>query len=190
MIYVQEKLDGSCVSVARMNGEIYPLIRAGYLALSSKYEQHHFFHGWAMQNRSRFLSLLKDGERACGEWLLQAHGTRYKLPHEPFVIFDIMTRHERKLVSEVEAESVWLGFITPRLIHAGDAISIADVVKQLEPSGHGAIDPVEGAVWRCERNGKVDFLGKYVRPEKEDGKYLESICGEIIYNIEPKEILK
>jgi len=58
----------------------------------------------------------------------------------------------------------------------------------LEPSGHGAIDPVEGAVWRCERNGVVDFLGKYVRQDKEDGKYLNGVNGierEPIYNWNP-----
>jgi len=42
---------------------------------------------------------------------------------------------------------------------------------------HGALDPVEGAVWRVERNGKVDFLAKYVRPNKQDGKYFESVTG-------------
>ena len=37
---------------------------------------------------------------------------------------------------------------------------------------HGEIDPVEGVVWRCERKGKVDFLCKWVRPDKINGKYL------------------
>jgi hypothetical protein len=41
----------------------------------------------------------------------------------------------------------------------------------LEQSGHGAVDPVEGAIWRVERKGEVDFLTKYVRHDKEDGKY-------------------
>jgi ABC-type multidrug transport system fused ATPase/permease subunit len=54
-------------------------------------------------------------------------------------------------------------------------------------SGHGALDTVEGAVWRVERNelidpGRssdrcwvVDFLVKYVRPDKVDGCYLPGI---------------
>ena len=42
---------------------------------------------------------------------------------------------------------------------------------------HGALEPVEGAVWRVERKGKVDFLGKYVRPDKIDGCYLPEING-------------
>jgi hypothetical protein len=48
-------------------------------------------------------------------------------------------------------------------------------LDQIQISGHGAIDPVEGVVYRCERKGKVDFLGKYVRPEKTDGYYLPGI---------------
>jgi hypothetical protein len=45
---------------------------------------------------------------------------------------------------------------------------------------------VEGAVWRVERKGKVDFLGKYVRPEKVDGCYLPEISGEeAVWNWRP-----
>jgi hypothetical protein len=44
---------------------------------------------------------------------------------------------------------------------------------------YGALDPVEGAVWRVERNDKVDFLAKYVRPDKVDGSYFE---GEPVWN--------
>jgi len=29
-----------------------------------------------------------------------------------------------------------------------------------------AIDPIEGLVYRVERKGKVDFLAKWVRPDK------------------------
>lgn len=69
-------------------------------------------------------------------------------------------------------------FVQPRLIHRGDPISVERILAVLEPSGHGAVDPVEGAVWRVERFDPrrkrlvVDFLAKYVRPDKEDGKYL------------------
>jgi hypothetical protein len=39
-----------------------------------------------------------------------------------------------------------------------------------------------------ERKGVLDFLGKYVRPEKVDGKYLNGVGGierEPIYNWHP-----
>ena len=41
---------------------------------------------------------------------------------------------------------------------------------------HG--EEVEGAVWRVEREGRVDFLAKYVRPDKIDGKYFPQISGQ------------
>ena len=45
---------------------------------------------------------------------------------------------------------------------------------------------VEGAIWRVERKNKVDFLCKYVRPEKKDGIYLPEISGkEAIWNVNP-----
>ncbi len=141
--------------------------------------------------------MLQDGERLVGEWLLQAHGTRYKLTHEPFVVFDLMTGNER-LPYEQFLERVWPGdFTTPHLLHIGEAISIDKVLEILGDYGyHGAIDRVEGAVWRVERNklidrhsGKreqvVDFLAKYVRPDKVDGIYLSKDDREIVWNYDP-----
>jgi hypothetical protein len=187
-IVVQEKLDGSNVSVAKINGQVVPLIRAGYEAVSSKWIQHRHFAAWVFTQHDRFDKLLKDGERVVGEWLMEAHGTRYQLTHEPFVAFDIMTGIDRVRAADVNSRCHQLGIVTPRVIHAGGPISIADVLKDLEPSGHGALDPVEGAVWRVERDGEVDFLGKYVRPEKVDGCYLESVTGnDPIYNWYPDE---
>lgn len=183
LITVQEKLDGSCVSVAKINGRITALIRAGYLAAGSNYSQHHAFAVWVEQNRARFDTVLSEGERCVGEWLMEAHGTIYRLTHEPFVVFDIMRGHDRSLADDVKARCAQVALITPRVIHCGTPISIERVLTMLEPSGHGAIDGVEGAVWRVERKGVVDFLGKYVRPDKVDGKYLENISGlPPIYN--------
>ncbi|SMB96111.1 hypothetical protein SAMN00808754_1403 [Thermanaeromonas toyohensis ToBE] len=175
-IFVEEKLDGSCVAVALVGGKIIPLVRAGYVAWSSPYEQHHLFAWWVRENEERFRAVLREGERLVGEWLAQAHGTRYVLPHEPFVVFDLMRGHERE-PREVFWERVKGLFVVPRLIHRGGPISIGRVLELLEPSGHGAVDPVEGAVWRVERREKVDFLAKYVRPDKVDGRYLPEYTG-------------
>lgn len=188
LITVQEKLDGSCVAVAKINGVCVALIRAGYPAGGSNYKQHHYFADWVARQFPRFTALLKDGERCVGEWLMEAHGTRYDLPHEPFVVFDLMRGHDRAPTSEVMYRCEEQGFVTPRMIHRGGPISIDAVVKMLEPSGHGAIDPVEGAVWRVERKGVVDFLGKYVRESKVDGLYLENLSGKApIYNWKREE---
>ena len=50
---------------------------------------------------------------------------------------------------------------------------------------HGAVDNVEGVIYRVERNSQVDFLTKFVRSDKEDGKYLpEQNGGVAIWNID------
>lgn len=178
VIVVQEKLDGSNVGVAKVGErQIVPLGRAGYRAETSPYRQHHLFAKWVMRpsNWARFDAMLCVGERVVGEWLIQAHGTRYELHHEPFVIFDVMEEHERLPYMRVLRRVIPHGFVTPRLISYGPPVSVDYVLKQLRVSGHGAVDPVEGAVWRVERDGSVDFLAKYVRPEKEDGIYLPGI---------------
>lgn len=111
---MQEKLDGSCVAVARVDGCIIPLTRAGYPAHTSPWEQHQLFEAWVWE---------------------------YAYEHD------------------------------------GGPLAVQAVLAQLEPSGHGALDPVEGAVWRVERRGKVDFLAKFIRPEKLDGTYLPDVSG-------------
>lgn len=175
-VYVQEKLDGSCVAVARLGDEIVAMGRSGYTAESSPYEQHVLFAAWVAARADLFRSVLLDGERLVGEWLAQAHGTRYDLGgRDPFVAFDIMVGHVR-MPCALFQERVERKFEYPRLISCGPT-SLDDVRAALATSGHGALDPVEGAVWRVERHGKVDFLAKWVRPDKVDGYYLSRISG-------------
>ncbi len=186
LIIVTEKLDGSCCAVAKVDGVILALGRAGYLAQSSKYEQHQLFADWVRRNEQRFAALLQDGERVVGEWLAQAHGTRYALQHEPFVVFDLMRGAERAN-SEEFAYRVVPYCITPHILHLNGPCSIEHALDLLGEHGfHGAIDQPEGAVWRVERNGKVDYLAKFVRPDKIDGKYLPEITGgESVWNWQP-----
>ena len=189
LIIVQEKLDGSNVAIAKIDGKILALNRAGYLASSSPYEQHHYFEKWVNKQGSRFASLLDEGERLVGEWLLQAHGTRYELPHEPFVAFDLMRKHERLPYISFLHRVLPFQLPIPRLIHIGQPIGTKWVIEHLEPSGHGATDPVEGAIWRVERQGKVDFLVKFVRQDKIDGKYIPEISGKAsVWNRDPSHI--
>lgn len=177
LIIVQEKLDGSNCSVAKINNEIIALTRAGYLATTSPYEQHHYFDVWVKRELKRFDLLLNNGERVVGEWMAQACGTRYNLFHEPFVAFDIMHKHARLNYHDFLKRVLPLGFTVPNLLHMGQPLSLKTAKKYIENSGHGGIDPVEGMVYRCEREGKVDFLCKWVRPEKKDGIYLPDISG-------------
>lgn len=183
IIIVQEKLDGSNCAVAKINGQVIALGRAGYLASSSQYPVHHSFLRYVEQNKTRFDSLLSEGERIVGEYLAQAVGTRYDLKHEPFVPFDIMIKAIRTPYDEFIERISFFDFVPPNLISKGSPLSIESAMQSLKVSGHGAIDPVEGAIWRVERKGVVDFLVKYVRHDKEDGKYFpETTGGETVWN--------
>ena len=180
------------MSVAKLNGKIIALGRAGYLAETSPYYQHRIFAIWVEKQKKRFDKLLNDGERISGEWLIQAHGTKYNLFHEPFVPFDILIQHERITYHNFLLRVLPLGFTIPRLIHIGQPLPLDKALKKLEPSGHGAIDKVEGLVYRCERNERVDFLCKYVRNDKEDGIYLPEKNGNTneVWNVDIDKFLE
>ncbi len=185
-VFVTEKLDGSNVGVARVGNELLALGRAGYLAQSSKFEQHQLFAYWVRDNSQRFMELLAEGERCVGEWLAQAHGTVYDLPHEPFVIFDIMRGQSRLPWESTSRHVTACGFQVPTLLNNGcNSMSVKDAMLACRVSRHGA-DEVEGAVWRVERNGQFDFMAKYVRSDKVDGKLLpEMNGGQAIWNWRP-----
>lgn len=184
-IIIQEKLDGSNCGVALLNGNIIPLSRAGYPAISSPYIHHRMFHEWAIMNSAIFRSILMDGEALVGEWLALAHGTRYELTHGPFVAFDIMKDGVRLPFSRF-VERVGAFLPTPAVISVGGPMSVAEAMTRLGDRGyHGALDPPEGVVYRVEHDGEVDFLAKYVRPDKVDGIYLPEISGKAIWNWKP-----
>lgn len=185
-IVVQEKLDGSCCAVALLNGVLHPLGRAGWPAVSSPHLQHRYFADWVRANEDRFRDVLNDGERLVGEWLAQAHATRYELRHEPFVAFDIM-RDEKRVVYDKFFERVGYAFIVPNCLGRGPMSVEGSLEVAQHQNAHGAIDSIEGVVYRVEREGRVDFLAKYVRPDKKDGIYLPEISGcEAVWNWRPK----
>lgn len=183
LVIVQEKLDGSNCCVAKIEGKIWALGRSGYPAETSEYIVHKAFYGYVQENKERFDALLSEGERVCGEFLAQAVGTIYDLPHEPFVPFDILIKNERLNYRNFAIRLTALGFKLPHLLHTGGAYSIDNAITAITKSGHGAIDPVEGAIWRVERKEKVDFLAKFVHHHKQDGKYFPEKTGkETIWN--------
>ena len=68
-------------------------------------------------------------------------------------------------------------------------MSVDDAMLLLGKYGyHGALDEIEGAVWRIENKGKFDFMVKYVRPNKVDGIYLEIMGDEIYWNWKEKVV--
>ena len=162
------------------------VLDAGYLGKDSPWEMHHIWADWVEVNADRFKAILRDGERACGEWLIHAHGTIYNLPHEPFVLFDIIAKKKRLTVDAVRELAHAHGFTTPHILSDGPPTCISESLNRLGHNGYHGADYTEGVVYRVERHGEVDFLAKYVRHDKVDGKYLESQTGQPpIWNIWP-----
>ena len=182
-VIVTEKLDGSCMSVAKTEaGEIIALGRAGYPAASSPFDHLRQFNPWVASQAYRFDAMLQPGQRVVGEWLNVATGTRYDLPHEPFVAFDIMIGDRRIPHDDFLSVCAVGGFVTAKVLSDGPSVSIADVLAVLGERGHhGALETVEGAVWRVESRGEFDFIAKFVRHDKIDGKYLPGLHGNTEY---------
>ncbi len=181
-IIVTEKLDGACMAVANIDGEIVPLTRAGYRARHGRYEHLQIFEVFVMRRYAQFEAMLKPGERLAGEWLALAHGTAYDTGHEgfaPFVPFDLFRGKDRVLRDEFMSRCDVAGMRTAAWVADGPSpVPVEVALKRLGEFGqHGSAEPVEGIVYRCEREGRVDFLAKWVRPDKEDGKYLANLRG-------------
>lgn len=176
-VVVQEKLDGSCVAVARREGKLLALGREGKLCAESGNEARRWFAAWVAASEPRF-DFVAEGEVLAGEWLALVHGTRYALAHEPFVPFDLL-REGRRATTDVLARRLdGSGLPMPRLVHRGRPIAIVDAVAKLGPHGlHGAIDPPEGLIFRVERDDHVVAVAKWVRPEKVDGSLLPENSG-------------
>ena len=185
-IIVQEKLDGSCVAVALLDSRLYPLGRAGWPAESSPYEQHKLFAQWVWMNEGRFRKVIQNGERLVGEWLAQAHGTIYDLTdREPFGAFDLMTADKRVCFDDFTSRVTGI-FPTPTTLHDGGPISTDEAIALCREK-HWPCDEIEGVVYRVHRKGEIDFLAKWVRSDKIDGKYLPEISGKpAVWNWRPK----
>ncbi|MEM6335262.1 MAG: RNA ligase family protein [Bacteroidota bacterium] len=188
-ILVSEKLDGSNVAVAKISGQIVPLLRAGYRAESSGQEQHAMFASYVMQNWETFDALLRDGERVCGEWLAMAHAIRYDLTgRTPFVAFDLMRGHDRAgydtFRQRLRAAEPTVA-IAP-LLHDGKPIRTTEAMRLLGPGHYGAQDAPEGVVYRVERAGVPDFLGKYVRDDFQPGRFFAAAGEEPVWNWPPR----
>ena len=175
-VIVTEKLDGSCTAVLRAYNSIIAVTRAGRPAHTSPHSMHHAFSYWVFARDALFRDLLQEGERIVGEWLYQAHGTRYDLPHEPWAVFDWFDDQNRRIPHDQLVERLADRLPQPKVISDGPPLTIPAAMLILGTHGfHGAQDGMEGAVWRVERRGAFDFMAKYVRPDKQDGIYLPEL---------------
>jgi RNA ligase len=184
-VLVQEKLDGSCVAVARVGGEVVALGREGTLAARSQNPGRQLFAAWVSEQASLLAGLLREGEWLVGEWLALAHSTRYELRHAPLVVFDGFSSGAQWSFDELSAR-VGGTLPQPSLLHRGGALGIEAMLERLGTGGHGALEPPEGAVWRLERGGRVVGMAKYVRHDKVDGALLPENSGlAAVWNWKP-----
>jgi len=176
LIILTEKVDGSNVGVVRKNGRLHAITRSGYEAVTSPHAQHVAFEKYLQNNRYLF-DWLPEGWRVCGEWCIMAHGTIMDISNEsPFVAFDIFnSENKRILFLDFHATCKMWGIPMVPVLHIGQPVSIKNAIKLLGDGHYGKPEKPEGCVWRCEREGRVDFLAKWVRADKEDGKYLDSV---------------
>ena len=173
LIIVTEKIDGSNVGIIKQNGKLIALGRSGYTALSSPYSQHKLFAEWLDEHQDMF-EWMPEGWRVCGEWCILAHGTIYDITEEsPFAAFDIIDQENNRVVF-LDFYSLCRMHTIPMVpvLHIGQPVSIKNAVKLMGAGHYGKPDKPEGFVYRCEREGVVDFLAKWVRSDKDDGKYL------------------
>jgi hypothetical protein len=180
-VLIQEKLDGSCVAIARINGELVALGRQGRRADQSPTGGRRRFARWVAERTFE----LDEGDVIVGEWLALAHGTRYRLAHEPFVAFDLFVGGERVKYDELVRR---VKLPTPALLHRGGALPVKAALELLGEHGrHGALDPAEGLVYRVEALSPTGqrnrarahvSLAKFVRPGKVDGSYLPENSGK------------
>ena len=171
LVIVTEKVDGSNCGIIKKNGKLIPITRSGYDVVYSRFKQHHLFGEW-LRTQNNFMWLPEDW-RICGDWMAQVHGTKYDITSlSPFCAFDIFNeRNERILFLNFFSICSRYEINMVNLIHIGQPVSIKNALM-LNKHPYGNPDIPEGLVYRVEREGRVDFLAKWVHARKEDGKYM------------------
>lgn len=178
VIYIEEKMDGSNVCVARFENQIVTVGRSGYDCSDSNQKQHRMFHAWVIENKEKFEKLLvNNDDRVCGEWMALAHGSIYNKSHfsQPFLIFDLFlgknnrvsVEQRRSMVESVGLENA------PLLGKFTESISVENALSLLSNPD------AEGVVYKCEMPQKNSvyskpwMIAKVVKSDKVDGKFLE-----------------
>lgn len=187
-VYVQEKIDGSCVAVLRQGNELICLNRKGYDIRTGDNLNHLLFRDFINHPRrtEALLAMLNDGERLVGEWIARVHGTKYPMGwpdwDEPFFAFDIMRGHDRLILDEFDDRNLasfeatgWY-IQTPRVVYDEEIgpelawnILKENIVDGIDQGWCGEYEP-EGLIYRVEHGSKVDFLAKWVRSDFDPGK--------------------
>ncbi len=194
-LYVLEKLDGSCVAAWRQGGAVLAIGRQGDLAALSPNPGRQLWAEWVARNQAALLGALEDGERLVGEWLTLAHAVQYRLPHGPFVAFDLM--HGPVHLPRATLEARLSGTDIPVVGCVATApIPPREALERLGAGFHGAgsyggDDAPEGLVYRLEQGAGETFrvaLSKFVRDDHRPGRLLPENTGAApIWNVWPTD---
>ncbi|MDR2166390.1 MAG: RNA ligase family protein [Clostridiales bacterium] len=162
-VIITEKIDGMNGAILRRNGLLHPLIRKGYDCRANPLPWINDFAKFVEDNAARFLSVLEEGERLCGEWMVKTHTLSYRLPHEPFIAFDLIKDAERMPYLAFRERIAKGDFIAAGLIHLGEAMPTEMALQLMGAGYHGVIGAPEGLVYRYE-DSKRRFIcsGKFV----------------------------
>lgn len=150
LVIVTEKVDGCNVGVIKQGDSLFPIIRKGYDVRTNQFDWIRDFARFVDQNEKRFLHLLSDGERVCGEWMIKTHTIQYAMPHEPFICFDLIKGLDRIPYAEACERLQGDDFVCAGLVHSGEAISTEMAITRLGSGFHGAKGAPEGVVYRYE----------------------------------------
>lgn len=175
IIFITEKVDGANVAVLKNDGKLYPVMRKGYDVRTSEYLFLRRFADFVSDNAARFYGLLNDGERVCGEWMIKTHSLFYVLPHEPFIVFDIISSDGKQIrpsYSDVLARCARHGFTSVGVVWEGSALAVNEALNLLGKGFHGCRSAPEGVVYRYERDGSFEMSAKYVANLSVGGDFL------------------
>ncbi len=186
IVIVTEKVDGMNVSVLKKDDKLYPLSRKGYDVRTNDKEWIKLFAKFVEINEDRFMDMLENNQRCCGEWMIKTHTIQYKLPHEPFIPFDIIDLDSNRL-RYVEFRNLveFYNFTPAGLIHIGESISPDIVISLMGRGYHGAINGIpEGIVYKYENLDGYVCSGKFVsHPDVGNEEIFNSNMDNNIYNI-------
>lgn len=159
-IIVSEKIDGMNGGAVKKNGLIYPINRKGYDSrqMGTTHEElKPLGNGWAQWVDDHYETLdelLEEGERLVFENAMFQHTIRYKFKNGngPVFLLAKFDNNNKKLPFEENIKlAEKIGITIPPVLYTGViAIDPRELIRQFPKGLVGAIDGIEGVVYRYE----------------------------------------
>ena len=163
-VYLEEKIDGSSVGMALIDG--HPVIRnrdhilnKGFQKNTPAKRQFVSIWGWFYDHRE-FFEALEDAypnASVYGEWMIAQHGLEYDLLPAWFIAYDIYDYAEGQFVRTDKARSILLscGFSLPPLLCTGPLENYPHIEEfTLQPSPFTTKGLREGVYIKVSRDNK------------------------------------